>query len=197
MKFDLLEKNIIDVLEEEQIKLGYIDETVRLYYPLQSLNLFLGTECTSEEMTSLLEEFISEKKEQFGEIQISEKKDRFCFLIPPEGAAYIHEHMSRNPFLHALVDAISVHGISFEDVFEVFRRFSYHVCIEKMDDEDYDYLVYFEDAAISSIIVIQKKTIRICLRRHKDPLPERAAFYAALMVYGGERRMDKDPVVLS
>ena len=68
MKFDLLEKNIIDVLEEEQIKLGYIDETVRLYYPLQSLNRFLGTECTSEEMTSLLGEFISEKKEQFGDI---------------------------------------------------------------------------------------------------------------------------------
>ena len=145
MKFDLLEKNIIDVLEEEQVKLGYIDETACLYYPLQSLNRFLGTECTSEEMESLLGEFISEKKEQFGEIQISEKKDRFCFLIPPEGAAYIHEHMSRNPFLHALVDAISVHGISFEDVFEVFRRFSDHVCIEKMDDEDYDYLVYFED----------------------------------------------------
>ena len=131
MKFDLLEKNIIDVLEEEQIKLGYIDETVRLYYPLQSLNRFLGTECTSEEMESLLGEFISEKKEQFGEIQISEKKDRFCFLIPPEGAAYIHEHMSKNPFLHALVDAIAVHGISFEDVFEVFRRFSDHVCIER------------------------------------------------------------------
>ncbi len=145
MKFDQLEKNIIDVLEEEQIKLGYIEETVRLYYPLQSLNRFLETDCSVEEMSSLLDEFVSAEKDVFGEIQISEKKERFCFLIPPEGAAYVHEHIGKNPFLHALVDAIAVHGTTFEEVFEVFRRFSDKVHIEKMNDEDYDYLVYFED----------------------------------------------------
>ncbi|MBQ9065450.1 MAG: DUF3877 family protein [Blautia sp.] len=145
MKFDLLEKNIIDVLEEEQIKLGYIEETVRLYYPLQSLNRFLKTDCNSKEMASLLEEFVSAKKDHFGEIQISEKNDRFCFLIPPKGAAYVHEHAGKNVFLHALVEAVSVHGTGIDDIFKIFRRFSDLVHIEKAADEDYDYLVYFED----------------------------------------------------
>ena len=145
MEYDQLEKNIIDMLEEEQIKLGYIEEAVRLYYPLKSLNRFLGTDVNAEEMTALLETFAEKQKERFGEMQISEKKDRFCLLIPPQGAEYVHEHMGDNQFLHALTQAVSVHGTSFEDVFEVFRRFSTQVVIEKMNDEDYDYLVYFAD----------------------------------------------------
>ena len=145
MEYDQLEKNIIDMLEEEQIKLGYIEEAVRLYYPLKSLNRFLGTDVNAEEMTALLETFAEKQKERFGEMQISEKKDRFCLLIPPQGAEYVHEHMGDNQFLHALTQAVSVQGTSFEDVFEVFRRFSTQVVIEKMDDEDYDYLVYFAD----------------------------------------------------
>ena len=43
MNFSRLEQNICDVIKEEQIKLGYQSETIRLYYPLGSLNNFLGT----------------------------------------------------------------------------------------------------------------------------------------------------------
>ena len=40
MDFARLEKNIIDVIKEEQAKLGYRKEKIRLYYPLSSLNHF-------------------------------------------------------------------------------------------------------------------------------------------------------------
>ena len=30
-----LEKNLIDIIREQQMKLGYCDEEVRLYYPLE------------------------------------------------------------------------------------------------------------------------------------------------------------------
>ena len=43
MNYAKLEKNIIDVIKEQQAKLGYIKEKVRLYYPLNSLNHFFGT----------------------------------------------------------------------------------------------------------------------------------------------------------
>ena len=42
-----LEKNLIDILKEQQMKLGYCDEEVRLYYPLSSLNHFFGTDKNS------------------------------------------------------------------------------------------------------------------------------------------------------
>ena len=44
MDFSRLEKNISDVIKEQQAKLGYMREKVRLYYPLNSLNHFFGTE---------------------------------------------------------------------------------------------------------------------------------------------------------
>ena len=43
MDFSRLEKSIMDVIKEEQAKLGYRKEKIRLYYPLSSLNHFFGT----------------------------------------------------------------------------------------------------------------------------------------------------------
>ena len=43
MNYEKLEKNIVDVIKEQQAKLGYMREKVRLYYPLSSLNHFFGT----------------------------------------------------------------------------------------------------------------------------------------------------------
>ena len=42
--FTRLEKNIIEVIQEEQIKLGYRSELIRLYYPITSLNRFFHTD---------------------------------------------------------------------------------------------------------------------------------------------------------
>ena len=62
MQFEMLENNIIDMIEEQQLKLGYLDETVRLYYPLSSLNRFLSTEDDEDMMTKHLEQFANEVK---------------------------------------------------------------------------------------------------------------------------------------
>ena len=45
MGYDKLERNLIDIIKEEQAKLGFFKEDIRLYYPLSSLNhFFSGTE---------------------------------------------------------------------------------------------------------------------------------------------------------
>ena len=44
MGYDKLERNLIDIIKEEQAKLGFFREDIRLYYPLSSLNhFFAGT----------------------------------------------------------------------------------------------------------------------------------------------------------
>ena len=59
MEYEVLIKNIIDQVKEAQIKLGYARETVRLYYPVASLNLMLGTNVKSgKEMVELLNQMI-------------------------------------------------------------------------------------------------------------------------------------------
>lgn len=37
-EYDVLIQNLIDVVQEEQIKIGYRKEVVRLYYPAKSVN---------------------------------------------------------------------------------------------------------------------------------------------------------------
>ena len=41
MGYDKLERNLIDIIKEEQAKLGFFKEDIRLYYPLSSLNAML------------------------------------------------------------------------------------------------------------------------------------------------------------
>lgn len=44
MERDKLIANMTDQIKEAQLKLGYVEETVRLYYPLSSLRMLLGVE---------------------------------------------------------------------------------------------------------------------------------------------------------
>lgn len=50
MGYDKLEKNLIDIIKEEQAKLGFFKEDIRLYYPLSSLNHFFAATDTADEM---------------------------------------------------------------------------------------------------------------------------------------------------
>ena len=54
MHFEKLEQNIIDLVKEEQAKLGYRKECIRLYYPLSSLVHLTGKPCGEQDMLALL-----------------------------------------------------------------------------------------------------------------------------------------------
>lgn len=77
MNLKALEKDICYVIKEEQIKLGFIKESISLYYPLSSLNSILETECNAEEMLQALDEFKIKSKAEFGDIDVSVKGERF------------------------------------------------------------------------------------------------------------------------
>ena len=58
--FDALKKSMIDAIEEGQLKLGYRDETIRLYYPLESLCALTGKKLDAAQMMRELEAFFTE-----------------------------------------------------------------------------------------------------------------------------------------
>lgn len=62
MGFKRLEKNLIDIIKEEQAKLGFRKEEIRLYYPLISLNHFFEADDDVDEMQTRLEQFPEEVK---------------------------------------------------------------------------------------------------------------------------------------
>ena len=145
MEYSKLEKNMIEVLKEEQAKLGYRSEKMRLYYPLQSLNRFLGTNFSPEEMQAELRGFSLWAKERLGDIEVSRNKESFCFLLPPQASDFVHGHMGDAEFICDLVRTVSRHGATLEEVLGQFYRHSDHVHVEKAAHGEFDYLVYFED----------------------------------------------------
>ena len=104
MGFKRLEKNLIDIIKEEQAKLGFRKEEIRLYYPLISLNHFFEADDDVDEMQTRLEQFPEEAKKKLGDICVTHKKDRFCLHIPEQGSVYVHEHTAENEFIKKLVD---------------------------------------------------------------------------------------------
>ena len=78
MNFKKLENNLLDMIQEQQVKIGYMSGVTRFYYPLQSLNRLLGTELTEEEMQHALEEFSDHACDRLGKVKASSKNERFC-----------------------------------------------------------------------------------------------------------------------
>jgi hypothetical protein len=145
LDFSKLEQNIYDVIKEEQIKLGYRREVIRLYYPLLSLNRFLHTDLDIEKMREALAEFCRAVEAKLGKIEVTNRGERFCLCFPPEVSEYVYRNTPQSGFLYDFIGTVSRHGVSMEEVIAVFRRYSDHVHVEQMQDDDFDYLVYFEE----------------------------------------------------
>lgn len=157
--YDNLQRSLIDVIKEEQAKLGYYREDIRLYYPLSSLNHFFGTNVGADEMQRILDgkgkgetdhdmiaggmnEILSDK---LGMVEVSHRGDRFCFHIPPEGVEYVHENTTENEFIRELVQLVAKHGCTIDQVYELFQAHSDQVGREKMNNGEFDERIWFKN----------------------------------------------------
>ena len=140
-----LRQNIVDVIEEGQLKLGYREETMRLYYPLSSLCGFAGKQMDAAQMQRELEAFFRAQAPELGRIQVSRKGEKFCLAVPPQGVAYVHAHTDRDGFLSGLIQAIEKPGCTLQMLLHQFHRYSDHVHLEALHNGEFDYLIYFED----------------------------------------------------
>jgi exonuclease VII small subunit len=146
MNYEMLEKVICDTIKEEQIKLGYEKETIRLYYPMRSLAHILEEDIIETgKMDEALAAFADKVEINLGRLLISHSGDRYCILIPPVGATYVHDSYDDNPFLVAFIDTVRKHDCTLDHVLEVFRNFSNQVVCEKSETDEFDYIIYFND----------------------------------------------------
>lgn len=145
MGYERLEKSLIDLVKEEQAKLGYRKEMIRLYYPLSSLNHFMETNADSEEMQELLADFPKAAEDIFGEVGITHAKNRFCFALSEKASEYVHENMKPNEFIKELVELVAKHGCTMEDIEVLFRSHSDKIVAEPMDNGEFDRMIRFEE----------------------------------------------------
>lgn len=87
MYFDRLEKNLIDIIKEEQAKLGFRKEAIRLYYPLSSLNHFFDAEDSEAEMLTRLSGFPASLTKKLGNVTVTAKKTASAFIFRKTAAS--------------------------------------------------------------------------------------------------------------
>lgn len=141
MDYKRLERNITDNIKEAQIKLGFDGRPMSLNYTENSLKNLLSTD---GDIKSALENFSAYVSERLGGITFHEIKNGFCITISAEGTSYVNG-LDGFEFIAELVDTVRRHGISFDDVTAVFRKYSGNVVIEEKHNGEFDYLIYFAD----------------------------------------------------
>ena len=145
MGYDKLERNLIDIIKEEQAKLGFFREDIRLYYPLSSLNHFFDAADTADEMQARLEVLPASITDKLGDIEVSHKGDRFCFHIPQQGTVYVHDNTAGNEFIKELVNLVGRHGCTMDEILDLIHTHSDNVITEEMDNGEFDRLIRFGD----------------------------------------------------
>lgn len=145
LNFEALKKNLIDVIKEFQIKLGYAETSMGLYYPLESLNRLLDAELTADEMQEALSDFAGEVKDSLGDITCTHEDERFCFMVPAQGVAFVYYKTKDKGFLRDFIKQTEVCGCTIDDLICVFQQYSTEVVCEKMNNGEFDYLLYFKN----------------------------------------------------
>ena len=145
MMYHRLENSIIDVIKEEQAKLGYRKEEIRLYYPLSSLDHFFGTSADAEEMKNDPDRiWCIYKGKTWGMYWSLIKGESLLFPYTEQGAEYVHEHMKPNEFIRELVELVGKHGCTMQQVKDLFLSKGKQVQMEPMDNGEFDLMIRFE-----------------------------------------------------
>lgn len=143
MLMDALEQNVIEVMEEQQAKLGFDGNAVYLFYPLSSLASLLGVSPEEKSILTGLEAFCVHVADKLGKVEYVLRDGRATLIIPPEGGAYVKARLDEEKFIVRLIGLVAGHHASVDDVLRLFRAYSEQVHVERMDNGEFDYLVYF------------------------------------------------------
>ena len=140
MNFEKLEKNITDNIKEAQIKLGFDNRPISLNYTENSLKNLLRT----DDVKNALGKFPETVRDTLGDVTFREIKDGYCVTVSATGTSYIN-NLGGYEFLTEFINTVRNHGVSVEEVFSVFRKYSGNVIIEEKNNDEFNYLVYFAD----------------------------------------------------
>ena len=124
-----LRTHIIDTIKEWQIKIGYREGKMKLYYPGESLAALLGildkdgkSEITNFEI--VLNEFCRSCEPELGQISISGNWERYCLTISEKGCAYVAERVGEPEFLKLFLKEITKRENSPEQIRRCFAEYA-------------------------------------------------------------------------
>lgn len=151
--FKHLKKNIMDTIHEGQVKIGYDNSSIQIYYNLPSLEALLGVYIPSvKEMDVLMKVFQSQIEDTLGPVKITRQAERYCFTVPEKGTKYIFDTYEDNTFLKELIETTQKKDCTMDDILTVFKKQSPDVVCQKTEDAEFDYVIYYKDKSIDEFI---------------------------------------------
>lgn len=148
MNIEKFLENVTDQVKEIQLKLGFVREVIRLYYPWESLGRLLAVDVSSgDELLDALQKEKGFANARLGPIGFSGAKERIEVCIPAEGVAYVHEQTEDPAFLAGLIHLFRErHDLGIEEVCAYFAQAGEDfVCRQMEPGGDFDYVLYFAD----------------------------------------------------
>lgn len=140
---DRLEKNLIDQIKEAQLKLGFVRETMRLYYPSESIRGIMG------EWDMDVDALLDQMRRAFPDFTFSIHAGRVEICVPPSYVEYVHGEVETPAFLARLIDQFQKHHhLGVEEIKEIFSGFGDYVCEQMPEGTDFDYVFYFKNPAV-------------------------------------------------
>ena len=100
-----LEKHIVDTLKEWQLKLGSIDQHIKLYYPVDSICDYMEwkkmpeTEQEKNVLLHTVKKYLSEQAPYLGNITLNYTDSRMGLEVPAEGCRYVADNVKTPEFL--------------------------------------------------------------------------------------------------
>lgn len=148
MNYQELTDNLIGVVKESQIKLGYTKTPIHLYFPADALRNLLNAQLSIPELDQTMHDFAASLCETLGKVTVSRQGERFCITVPEEGVAYVHDNVETSGFLEEFIACINTPGCTIKDVKAVFDKYSDHVAVETPkhgETNEFHYMLYFAD----------------------------------------------------
>ena len=121
MRTDKLEKHIVDTVKEWQMKIGFQEGGMELYYPKKSLMEALEVR---ENLHEALHEFKKAVRPRLVKIEISHKGERYCLEVSEKGCRYIAEVIPKPEFLSRFLEVITKRENTMNEVRECFREYA-------------------------------------------------------------------------
>jgi len=182
-----LKTHIIDTIKEWQIKIGYREGNMKLYYPGESLAFLLEVrgekeECKMTALETALKEFCKSCESELGQITIDGGWERYCLTIPAKGCAYVAEQIAEPEFLPKFLEVITTSGNSMEQIRRCFAEYSREKntgFIEERIEEAHHHggsAFYFEDVTADEYVYWVEKN-EFGLNYHRFTREEYRAFF--------------------
>lgn len=156
MNYERLLKNVISVVKEWHVKLGYRKERIRLYYKKSSLMAMLKV--SEAELYTQLIKFSEYAEKWIGKTEIQNTDaETVCFLLSETAGEYVNENTPSSGFIYDFIAEISKHGSTISSVTDVFYKYSDKVAAKDWPEPDFDKVIYFEDSSIDEFIYCLKE----------------------------------------